>query len=225
MSRSSARRLAGFNYGFRPASYFKNVSPEKLVTASILGEQRRQSVVDYLKSGDWGMFGDADWLTEGKLDEDIRTVIGKVHPRFMGGEYLPALGEDEIEIARIALQSVTADVISIRARRHAGGIRYRIVDEYAHPLVLQRDSSRWPLSMGELIDLIEGCRCKGDEQAGCPVFGTLAYNFEPCTLDSDQVVAEMRRFVTLSSVFYPELGAYYEHAIDKYIDSRRPSDD
>jgi hypothetical protein len=48
----------------------------------------------------------------------------------MGGEYLPTLRKAEVEIARIALDSTTADQISIRTRRLARRIGYRIVDEY-----------------------------------------------------------------------------------------------
>jgi len=39
-----------------------------------------------------------------------------IHPSFMGGEYLPDYRRDEIEIARIELESTTSDVISVRAR-------------------------------------------------------------------------------------------------------------
>ena len=48
----------------------------------------------------------------------------------MGGEYLPPLLDDEVEIARVSLASVTADQTSVRAQRIPGGIAYRIVDEY-----------------------------------------------------------------------------------------------
>jgi len=35
----------------------------------------------------------------------------------MGGEYLPAYGKGEAEIARIELASVTSDAISVRATK------------------------------------------------------------------------------------------------------------
>ena len=53
----------------------------------------------------------------GKLEPSTRLLLGGIHPAFMGGEYLPQFGQNEIEIARIVLASVTQDVISIRARR------------------------------------------------------------------------------------------------------------
>lgn len=39
----------------------------------------------------------------------------KFHPSFVGGEYLPDYKANEVQIARIELQSTTTDVISIRA--------------------------------------------------------------------------------------------------------------
>ena len=42
----------------------------------------------------------------------------------MGGEYLPPLEDDEIEIAQYVYASVTQDVTSIRARRCGKRIRY-----------------------------------------------------------------------------------------------------
>ena len=47
----------------------------------------------------------------------------------MGGEYLPADLEDEIEVARIELASTTGDVIQLRARPSDGRILYRAVGE------------------------------------------------------------------------------------------------
>ena len=46
----------------------------------------------------------------------------------MGGEYLPDYLPTEVEVARIDLQSIMRDAISIRACRDPKGIRYRVVD-------------------------------------------------------------------------------------------------
>ena len=51
---------------------------------------------------------------------------------FMGGEYLPPVKKGEVEIARISLESVSGDQISVRARRSGGRISYSIVDEYGN---------------------------------------------------------------------------------------------
>ena len=76
----------------------------------------------------------------------------------MGGEYLPSFSGEEIEIARIVLASVTQDVYSIRAKRLGKLIAYCVVDEYESTLNLAMESSTQPLSLEELIGLIDGSR-------------------------------------------------------------------
>ena len=61
-------------------------------------------------------------LLEAELDDDARARLGAIHPMLMGGEYLPSFRQGEVEIARIALASVTGDVFSIRARRRPSGV-------------------------------------------------------------------------------------------------------
>ena len=92
----------------------------------------------------------------------------------MGGEYLPPLRKGEVEIARISLASVTADQISVRARRSRGRIRYRVVDEYMETstYVCHPASSVSPLSLGELIALMESA-----SDGGSIIFPILAMNW------------------------------------------------
>ncbi len=59
-------------------------------------------------------------VAAGSLEHADREAAGAFHPALMGGEYLPDLGSNEVEIARFELQSVTFDVISLRARRQSG---------------------------------------------------------------------------------------------------------
>jgi hypothetical protein len=82
---------------------------------------------------------------------------GRAHPSHMGGEYLPPLRKGEVEIARISLQSETADQISVRARRIGRRMGYCVVDEYPESwtYVCHPASSLSPLSLRELIALME----------------------------------------------------------------------
>ena len=64
-------------------------------------------------------------------------VVGQIYPSFMGGEYLPDADDGEVEIARVALRSVMADVMSVRACLEEDGIRYRIVDEYQNDITCE----------------------------------------------------------------------------------------
>jgi hypothetical protein len=124
------KRFEGIAYDFRPESYWDDQSdPLSAVLRNIKGRNRRQMIRDYWAQGRLEDLDDS--LLQPELSEDQRDRLGRIHPSFLGGEYLPSYLPQEAEIARIELESTTADVISIRARR-AGEhqIRYRIVDEY-----------------------------------------------------------------------------------------------
>lgn len=220
MTKPLDRHLPGFDYGYRPASYFNRLDPGTLVVASILGEERRKDVQARLASGDYDPLVWGDWLTESKLDDSTRQLIGRSHPSFMGGEYLPPLGEDEIEIARIVLASVTRDVISVRARRAGRRIRYSVRDEYDSTFVLSRKSSLEPLTLGELIALIDRSKQEGDTMTNGVVYSVLDWN-----LQAEADLDSMRFFVAVSSGFYPELEVYYEEAINAYLDELLPEEE
>ncbi|MGP1675526.1 MAG: hypothetical protein ACTS6J_00020 [Burkholderiales bacterium] len=126
MTKPLARHLPGFDFSYRPLSYFEDLEPGTLVVASILEEEWCKDVQARLASGDYDPLVWGEWLTESKLDDSTRRLIGRSHPYFMGGEYLPSLGDNEIEIARIVLASVTQDVISVLARRAGARIAPRI---------------------------------------------------------------------------------------------------
>ena len=202
----------GFDY--RPTSYFKDLDPATLIVASILGEERRKDVSDRIASDDFDPLVWGDWITEPKLDDSVRSIIGQGHPRFLGGEYLPSIAEEEIEIARIVLASVTQDVYSIRARRQGKLIVYRVVDEYESTFNLAMESSTQPLSMKELIGLIDGSRQDDDAQTEGLVLSHLAWN-----IGENGNAESMRGFIAVSSHFYPRLAGYYDGVISRYLDS------
>jgi hypothetical protein len=64
--------------------------------------------------------------------------------------------EGEVEIARLVLASVTQTCKAFGTRWVGNTLRYRIVDEYETDWYLPRAKSERPLSMGELIELIDG---------------------------------------------------------------------
>jgi hypothetical protein len=137
----------------------------------------------------------------------------------MSGEYLPDYDGDELEIARVTLASVTGDVISIRARRHGDLIRYRIVDEYEGESVyycVPQESAR-PLTMGELVELMDGAQGEGMYPDYGRGLTTVWRNFHA---DNGSSPKEMARFVTVSSEFYPDLRRYYEAEAAEWLEER-----
>jgi hypothetical protein len=55
-------------------------------------------------------------------DDDECKGWGAVHPLLMGGEYLPGVDKEEVEIMRISLASTSGDQISVRARHEQGSL-------------------------------------------------------------------------------------------------------
>ena len=130
--------------------------------------------------------------------------LGKQHPAFLGGAFLPEGEEGEVEIARIVLQSVTADVVSVQARRVSHGIAYRVVDEYEGEWswVVPKDRSEEPLTLQEMLHLLRATYMAEEDW----VRG-VAHGFrERSNLDGDPRLArELVDFVRVTSRFYPEL--------------------
>jgi hypothetical protein len=200
-------KVPGIDLDYRPHNFFWAADLKVPLPSSIAGETRRQLVRALM---DW----DAplpDGLDAEVLDEAMREVWGRMHPSHMGGEYLSPLRKGEVEIARISLQSVTADQISIRARRIGRRIGYCVVDEYPEfwTYVCHPASSVSPLSLGELIALMESAR-----EGGSIIFPILAMNLR------DSTPAALATFITVTSDFYADLGRYYRALTDAWLEER-----
>ena len=106
---------SAINYDFRPESYWAPARGSlDAALRNVKGRNRREVIKDYHSRGLLPALSDD--LLQDTLDEDTRRSLDLIHPSFMGGEYLPDYRRDEIEIARIELESTTSDVISVRAR-------------------------------------------------------------------------------------------------------------
>jgi len=98
------------------------------------------------------------------------------------------------------------DITSIRAQKSEDGYDYRIVDEYENNFDFVPNSSGTPLSMKELISIIDNCEL---------VTGPRDMNLEGgCTPE------EIYDFATVTSVFYPDLEAYYSEANDVWLEEK-----
>jgi hypothetical protein len=196
------------NLAFRPTTYFEDAF--KALLSTIKGERRKREVLDRINSGDIAEL--EGWIVKGTLEDDERESLGRIHPAFMGGEYLPDYLPGEVEIARIALESTTADVISIRARLSGGKLRYRIVNEYETEYVAQPAESDLPLTFGEVIAMIEGPQ--GDDLPCAPAaFWNEQYE---CGTTPDEIAT----FVTVSSEYYPDITEYYEDRFEQWLEEQ-----
>jgi hypothetical protein len=203
------KRYTNIDYSQQPASYWEDPNPLDSILRNVKGRQRRQMITDYWNAGRLDELDDE--LLKDTVNTDLRDRLGRIHPSFMGGEYLPDYGQSEVEIARLELQSATSDVISIRARRTSKTIRYRIVDEYNTDFNLPRKSSQEPLTLAELIAFFDGTSI---DQAG----SGLATIFNDLSSDIPACRPSVRHFTRVTSSLYPQLEEHYEHVYDDWVE-------
>lgn len=195
---------SSIDLNFRPRSYFWPLSAEKHLLSTVRGETRRRAVQAAIDANDLDAL--SEFCTTSTLSPEERQAFGAIHPRFMGGEYLPGLKEEEIEIARININSTTSDVTSVYARRTPKGISYRVVDEYERDTLAgtARRFSKLPLTLGQLVDFFLST-WRLDE--------VLAMN----ELDEE----ESQDFVHPSSAFYPGFASVIRQKIHdwRYVEA------
>ena len=135
---------------YRPTNYFWAYDRGIRLASNIKGAERKALYERLLKEGDSG-------ACDGLLTQSSLTVKQRrranVHPAFMGGEYLPDCDPNEVEIARITIASTTQDVTCVYAKRVAGGIDYRVVDEYEGMTLDDETTHRTtePMALSELV--------------------------------------------------------------------------
>jgi hypothetical protein len=198
---------------FRPSSYWQDKDPLAAILRNVKGANRRQMITDYWNAGRIEEL-DPDLLADETVPE-LRQFLERLHPSFMGGEYLPDLLPAEVEIARVSLRSTTFDVISIRAHRKPGSdlIHYRIEDEYDTRFEFEPTTSADPLTHDELVALIDGV----DGGKGCGL--ALCYN--EMNFEGMGDAGSLRNFTTVSSLFYPDLEDHYEAVFDRWVEKKR----
>ena len=210
-----------YDLDFRPDAYWDTpVDPN----VNIKGEWRRKKIKEATAAGEVdeippAIFGDS-------LSPPLREFTGSLHPKLMGGEYLPDYEPGEIEIVRLCLDSTTGDVISLRAMREGPNIRYRWADEYEDDpdFIVSNDLSKVPLSLRELIDLLQNTT-NPDYQG----MGTNLIEMFRNDQTEDGTFAEAASFMRVESEFYPDLAAWYRHdteeGLREFIPARNWSSD
>ena len=214
--------LPDLDWDYRPASYWDHPDPVSAVVAGIKGQERRKAVRAAMNGVPGAELPPDEFLVD-SLSPDRRRLIGRMHPAFMGGEYLPDCGRGEVEIARVVLASVMQDVISIRARRSRGRIAYLVVDEYPEhgDWSCRPRTTAQPLTLGELIRLIDGAANAGLDDCRT----VLPDRYRNHNLEAGGDPASLRHFVTVESDLYPELAAYYTWQAEQWYLSVMPEEE
>ena len=198
---------------FRPSSYWEDYDPLAAILRNVKGANRRQMITDYWNAGRIDEL--APDLLADETAPELLQFLERLHPSFMGGEYLPDLLPAEVEIARMSLQSTTFDVISIRAHREPGSdlIHYRIEDEYDTSFEFEPTTSSKPLTHNELVALIDGV----DGGNG----GGLALCYNEMNFEGMGDAESLRNFTKVSSLFYPDLEDHYETVFDRWVEEKQ----
>ena len=194
---------------FRPKSYFWPTGLETHLLSRIKGAERKEALKRLLASGRPEDI--PDFLARSALSNSERQALGRIHPAFMGGEYLPDLMPTETMIARITIASTTQDVTCVYARRGKNRIHYRVVDEYEGATLSGKSTrtSTQPLSLRELESFFSGA---------WSIFDVLDMNFGESGYHED----EMQAFVVdVGSSFYPELDSLVRERISTWGAGRR----
>jgi hypothetical protein len=204
MRATRKKPASGFDLDFRPRSYFWPMAADKHVLGRISGTRRRQMAAELLAGGRDP--SEVEHLADNVLPDHQRDGLMAIHPSLSGGEYLPPLGKDEVEIVRVNLVgSVLGDVISVRARRSEGGIAYSIADEHEMEYRPGVPRSEQPLTMRELIDLLETSE---------PALGI---GFLEGSLEAGLDLDDLEYFMRVESLFYPKLEEWYEEQTEQWL--------
>jgi hypothetical protein len=204
MRATRSKPASGFDLEFRLRSYFWPMAADIHVLGRISGTRRRQIAAELLAAGHDP--SEVEHLADNVLPDQERNGLMAIHPGLSGGEYLPPLGLDEVEIARVNLiGSVLGDVISVRARRSKDGIAYSIVDEHEMEYQPGISSSEQPLKMRELIDLLETSE---------PALGI---GFLEGSMEVGVDLDDLENFMRVESLFYPQLEAWYEQQTEQWL--------
>jgi hypothetical protein len=214
----SIKLYTGIDYQFRPESYWVAVNnPLEAAHRNVKGRNRREIIRDYYEAGNLEQL-DENLLAD-TLAADTRVSLGRIHPSFMGGEYLPNYRRSEVEVARIELKSTTHDVISLRARPLGPRIRYRLVDEYSSEFRLPQQTSNRPFSLGELIRFLDSVEGVDITEPGWAKFG-FVLSSNQCNLECGADLETLRDFTRVESDYYPDLAFHYAEAIEEWYEAR-----
>lgn len=197
---------------YRPTSYFWAQEHGLPLAPEIQGVERRRMYAQALEAGGAPL---PVGLVKPTLSPAERRAWGSIHPAMMGGEYLPPLKKNEVEVARVVLASTMSDVVCVYARPYRGQIQLRIVDEHEGTMLDEPTArtTREPLPLSEFLNFF---------LAGWNIFEVLAANFEHYGYDRDRV----QGFVTsASSSFYPGFDIALRQRVDEWLKEVAPESD
>ena len=199
--------------GFSPDTYWPTSPTREQLLARIKGQIRRNVARHIIEEK--GLIGLTSLLGRPSLTEAELDQWGKDQPEVMGGEYLPDLGNEEVEIARISVGAVLSDQVSVRARQENGRIKYAVVDEFETEFTPAFSESLVPLSLSELITFIDNTRRPKERFKG-----GLVQSYWNQILKEGGGLMQAARYARVESAYYPQLSAAYEQIAADWIEAQ-----
>jgi hypothetical protein len=220
-------RYPDIDYSWRPVSYWDPAEdPLAVLLTNVKGTERRRLIWKHYEEGTLAQLPDV--LKEPEVDDaTIQFLSSMGGPSFLGGEFLPEYEDGEVEIARISLASVSNDVISIRALPVQAGIGYRVYDEYGAEFYFSPETSEEPLTLGELIGLIDDGTCShNEEDYGCglalePSVGNYFFRSSEEGTSALERLDDALGMTTVSSEFYTAVGEHYDRMTGDWYEAEK----
>jgi hypothetical protein len=190
----------------RPATYWD--VPEA-VCSNIKGQLRRELIEQYAAEGN--LQGVPLQYFSDSCSSELLEQLQRGDPTSaLLGEFLPDYLPDELEIARVVLDTPEPEVLSVRARREGGLIRYRVVGEAGHgdadPFSFTGNCTPAPLLGAELVRLVSKAARKRTNAPHVPVSGYCAAMANHSLGHPTDTAALI---LTFESAFYPGLKRRY----------------
>lgn len=224
----------GVDLDFRPPSYVADWCVTAAAVQNIVGEERRERVHQRLAAGALRKPLARRLLTD-RLRPSLREKLVALDPsRNISGEYLPPYDSGENEIARLVLGTTPRVVYSLRARTNVlAGQRthfdkttrrtgednkvYRLVGECGARFIIPSPWSDGLLSLRELVQLID--RVQAPHLYDIPMHLPFPEGLVWWRTRNENDGRALQRFVRVSSVVYPEIGAFYRQRLRWWVAS------
>ena len=238
MSMSSTHSFpieTGVDLDFRPASYVADWCATAAAIQNVVGEERREQLHQRVAAGTLRCPVSARMLADHLHHRTRKAWVALDPARHISGEYLPRYERGENEIARIVVGTTPRLVYSLRAgtrmypgkRPHFGqstrrtgedNKRYRLAGECGNAFEIPTPYSVGVLSLRELVALIDRVRAPHLDEV--PTHLPFPERLVWWRAQREHHAGSLQRFVRVSSVVYPELGAFYRERLRWWVANR-----
>jgi len=192
----------------RPGNYSPDICPEYTLAGRVRGTLRRYAIEQACNATELGLEDLGEHYFREELEEKDIEAFVQADPQAASGERLPPLEPDQVEIARIIYGCLRdAPVTALYATPAGGGFSLELVTELPHAIV---HYPRWiprPLSLFELVRLLNTARpARGD----CP---GLVWPVAKLLIASRGIArADLPNAICPVSIFYPGLKPLYQNS-------------